>query len=326
MALGDLVDPPVYDDSVVFIRKFKEGSTRVRFCPSVGKKLKGTAIVEVYGTEAWPSELLHYVKGVGYLPCVQPHDEVCGPCNDPDAKVRKRSRAWFMNALDEAGEMRIYTMGSTLFELLQGRESRHPSGPEGQPLSKRDYVIHHIGSGLESKYDPEAAEDGDYLIDFADLEYHDIPSVLEALAEKGRQFYSPDGESSAGVTEPAETAPIKTGGRIVPKGKGAKADAEQPAAKSNKIAPKSNKIQPKAKEEPATPTADPLGATTPPVDNPGSAVWATWGESPTIVQIQSAETPTIRLWLDAMEVEYPTRANRAVLTKLAVSHSKPVQE
>jgi len=141
MALGDLVDPPVYDDSEVWIRRFKNASTRIRIYPAVGKKVKGRQTVEVYGVEAWPSELEHYAKGFGSFPCVQPHGGECGGCNEEDAKIKKRQRFWYFNAIDNRGEIHVYKIGVTLRDLLFSREARHPDGTIAQPLSQKDYTI-----------------------------------------------------------------------------------------------------------------------------------------------------------------------------------------
>jgi hypothetical protein len=192
MAMGDLIDPPVFNSEDVWIRKFKDASTRVRFIPSEGMKRrgKGTQPVKVFGAEAWPSELEHYARGIGSFPCSTPHGGDCGGCSDEDEKVQKRQRFWYANALDEKGTMRVYKFGKTLKETLQLRESHHPDGASAQPLSMKDHTIHRMGTGFDTKYDPEPGEV--YKIDFNDMKPHDITKLLVKQVEDARLHYNGD--------------------------------------------------------------------------------------------------------------------------------------
>ena len=325
MALGDLVDPPTYDNDEVFIRRFKDDATRIRFLPSTGKKLKGSKVVTVYGTEAWPSELQHFKREIpgGNFPCVAIHPELgltCGGCEDPDPKVKKRSRQWYANALDDTGVVRIYQMGIKLKELLEAKESRHPSGAEAQPLSLRDVTVYHIGEGLESTYDPELEEPS--KIDFTDVFGHDIAAVLMNRANMAQQFYY--GEQDYDEADEPVLAPSQ-GGKPDPvvTRQGPRAGIQP---KTAGIQPKTAGIQPKAAkktaaakeeyEEPPFEKAVDHSALDYGIDPDGSA-WQTWGNSPTLEQIEAAETPVIRAWLDLQEVEYPSRAARVRLIDMA---------
>jgi hypothetical protein len=313
MALGDLTDPPAFDDSEVFIRRFKDPATRVRFMPASGKKMKGTEMVEVYGTEAWPSELVHFNRSVpgGMAVCIAPHGGTCGACSDPDPKVRKRSRAWFFNALDDEGNVRIYTMGIKLKELLEAKESRHPSGPKAQPLSMRDYIIYRIKGSeqMDVTYDPDAQDPSE--IDFSDVEPIPIVPVLEKKVQEVHDFYfgADDGSESEAVlaaSQHGQAAPV-TATRAKPAGIQPKG-AIQPA-KKGAITPKPRGVE--IKETSVAENMAEYG--TPDPDSP-----EIWGDHPTMELIESADTPVIKAWLDAQEVEYPSRAARARLISLAV--------
>jgi hypothetical protein len=213
-------------------------------------------------------------------------------------------------------------MGIKLLELLKARESRHPSGPQGQPLSQRDFVIHHIGSGLDSSYDPDAVEDGLYEIDFTGIEPYQITPILEALAEKARMFYfgeyeGPTGSPpvlGGGQTKPApvtvtQTTLPATPGRIQP-------HAKEPV-KAAPVEAGTNRIQPKAKQVVDKDLDKESGL------DEFKGEGTVWGQHPSVEQIESADSPAIRKWLDENKVEYPARANRAMLIKLATASAEP---
>jgi hypothetical protein len=213
VALGDLVDAPVFDNDEVFVRRFKDPETRIRILPAEGTKLKGNKMVAVFGSDAWPSELMHYNRSVpgGYFPCVQPHGDVCGGESDPNPKIVKRSRQWFFNGLDDNGVVRVYQIGIKLKELLERHEARHPDGPKGQPLSQMDYIVYHIGEGLETTYDAEKQELDPF--DTTELEFHAIAPILVHKAQQAKDFYfgneDDDYTLADSQSEPAEVKVTK---------------------------------------------------------------------------------------------------------------------
>ena len=300
MALGDLIDPPVFDSDEIYIRRFKDPVTRIRIMPAVGIKRKGGDLVEVFGTEAWPSELEHYHDTIKSFPCVQPHGETCGGCSDPSERVRKRSRQWYFNAIAEDGSVHPYKMGITLKEVLARREANHPDGPVAQPLSTKDYIINRIGADLQTKYDPDVGET--YPVDFSSVEPYDIADILRKQAAKAAEYYA--------VEVPAAMA----------------AEMEEPphghipvlSAPPGRITPKSaaTKAVPAAAAEPVSTTQAAVLSVPTPSSNG-------WGESPSEEQIDAADSAQLKAWLDKMEVEYPSRAPRARLIEMAKEKAAP---
>lgn len=357
MGLGDLRDAPVWDNDDVYMRRFKDEKTRIRILPATGQKVKGLTAVTVYGTEAWPWESEHYHPQLKSFPCVAPDGLPCGGCTDPNSRVSKRKRQYYINALDVSGEVRIFKFGAKLMEFLVAAEARFPEGPQSQPLSGRDYWIYRIGipGDLNTTYYPEAVENSNYEIDFTQIEGHNIKAVLEAQAAKAYTFYfDAPAQPAQLVQQPAQPAvpgtvvngPGRPGqppqqGQIVPQGQPQphqttgewdRLSGQQPGGQ---IVPKS--LQGKPTKEPAAvmpqEMAEFFGMKSPAGDKTVSAVDAahqviqaeqkvdvsTWGPHPTSMDFEEGSNADIRDWLTGMNVEFPPRANRALLIKTATS-------
>jgi hypothetical protein len=290
----------------VWIRRFKDPSTQIRICPAEGVNEKGE---KVYGTDAWPTAREHYDDAAGSFPC----DESlggsmaeCDGCQDENERVNKRNRTYYINALDEGGEYRVFKMGSTLYKTFKNREARMRSvDPSNhQPLSDRDYLINRMGKGLQTNYDPEAAEK--YEIEFDPERYYDIEAILVARAEQAHAIYSGEeqavGETKARLDEEDvapevdTTPPPRT--RI---GTARKAAAEPAPAPAKKTAAK--RAAPKTAPAPE------------PEDDAGSQNGVP--DFSTADDIDDAETTEIRAWLESNTVEFPARAPRRLLVSMA---------
>src|SRR5450759_2228380 len=165
---------PSENSDEVWIRTFKDLATQIRICPAVRENDKG---VTVYGAEAWAMEREHYAEGIGSFPCAARFNVPCVGCDDEDEEVSQRSRKYYINALDEKGDLRVYKFGVKLYKIFLGRQQRALSNDSAnkQPLSDRDYVIIKSGKGLDTSYDPEPADK--YEMD-TPAELHDINQIL----------------------------------------------------------------------------------------------------------------------------------------------------
>ena len=270
---------PNENDGEIWIRRFKDPSTQIRLCPATRVNREGK---KVYGTEAWWSAREHYDDGVGAFPCTE--DDDCVGCKDPSERVNKRTRTYYVNALDARGELRVYKMGSTLFKTFQGREARMLSNdPDNlQPLSDRDYIINRMGKGLNTTYDPESGER--YPVDFPD-EVHDIEAIIAERYEQAERAYA--GEEPAPTrTENATDTPRRRSEVQDDPPKRSGLRSTKPAAEAEE-----------SDNEPAEPDVLP--------------------ENPTPEQIENAETAQIKQWLGRYEVEYARNAPRVRLVDLA---------
>lgn len=246
----------------VFIRTFKEAMTKIRIAPMTATNARGK---EVTGSAAWPTAREHYKDDLGSFPCIE--IDACVGCTDEyvnksGGAVSARSRKYYFDALDEQGNMRVYKIGPKLYQILKGRDQRLGT------LSDRDYIIHHMGSGLETSYDPEAGEK--YDIDFVQADLHDIPSILT------RRYQSVKDEYEGAIEEDTPDLPADNG--------------HIPAKKA----------------EPKKETGE----------------WVT--HDPTDVEIEAMDTGEIKTFLDAREVEYPSRAPRARLIEMAKLAAQPL--
>lgn len=220
--------PPTFDEDDVWILKFPKGETLVRICPAEATNAQGKT---VYGTDAWPTEREHYDEDLkSAYPCAERFNMECVGCKHPDKKVRDRSRAYYINVLDQDGNNRIYKMGVKLYKIFQGREQRALGrNPDNkQPLSDRDFIIIRTGSGMnDTSYDPEPGEA--YPVDGGWPEnLHDIKAILRSKYAAAVEFYSGGAPVESSEPEPAdEPAPAKRVSRA--------AKTEEPAAEPEPI-------------------------------------------------------------------------------------------
>jgi len=277
----------VTGDDEIWIRTFKNPTTKIRICPATTVNKRGKTIT---GTDAWPQEWEHYDKGFGAWPCDDTSG--CVGCTDPNEEVSKKVQKFYFNAIDEKGYTRVYKIGVKFYRIMQNREAKLGT------LSDRDYFVNKMGTGFDTTYELESGEK--YDIDFSEVQVHDIVAILTHRYELAQQAYG--GESFAAKSDDTpkeervqDTPPerIAPQGRIVPAGKAEPKDEPSWSETGSK-------------------------ATTAVQDTPQDS----WGNKPTEEQITSAETGTIKLWLDEQEVEYPSRAARERLIKAAIEKSE----
>ena len=284
---SDYVESRGSDDEV-WIRTFKDPATKIRIIPVEGINSHG---VKVTGSDSWQTFREHFEDGYGSYPCSNKKDE-CPGCLSTSPRTKKRTRKYYFNALDETGNVRVYKIGSVLWQTLNGRDKRIGS------LSDRDYTIIHMGTTMnDTRYDPEPGEV--YAIDFSDVKIVNIMEILNSA-------YADAVAHNSGLPSPRATA----------------ADAQvaaemgiTPAAAST-----NGRIQP-ASAAAATKQIKPAAAKTalakPEVND------SIWGDAPSDEDIEAAETGVIKAWLDAKEVEYPSRAPRARLIEMAKKAAEP---
>lgn len=281
---ADYVEDRANNNDEIWIRTFKDPATKVRIIPVEGINKHGQ---KVKGSDAWPTEREHFEDGYGSYPCSEDKSE-CPGCLSESERTRKRSRKYYFNALDETGNVRIYKIGSVLWQVLNGRDKRIGT------LSDRDYTIIHMGTTMnDTRYDPEPGEV--YAIDFSDVKIEDIPAILtKSYADALAHFNGlPSPRATAADAQVASEAGVVAGGRIAPA-----------AAAAGRIAPagKTEQAKPLAKPE----TDD-----------------SVWGDAPSDEDIEAAETGVIKAWLDDKEIEYPSRAPRARLIEMAKKAAAP---
>ena len=278
--------------SGTWIRAFNQPTTQLRIIPSTGVNREGE---KVFGPDSWPTEREHYEEGIGFFGCARDHgQEKCLGCSSDVERVRKRSRRYYVNALDKDGEQRIFKMGTRVFQVFQQRHQRAVAMDPSitQPLSARDYFVHRTGSGLETSYDVEGGDP--YPVTWPE-ELLSIPQALMDAYLESMAAYEARAAGDRRAANPAATplAP-STASRI-----------GQPAA-----APVTNGH--------STPAAEPVAAAAPPEEQDGQLP-----DTPTPEQIAEADTPEIKRWLTTKAVEFPARAQRSTLVKLAQAATIP---
>lgn len=198
---------PSENSDEVWIRTFKDPATQIRICPAVRENDKG---VTVYGAEAWVMEREHYAEGIGSFPCAARFGVSCVGCDDANEDVSQRRRQYYINALDEKGDLRVYKFGVKLYKIFLGRQQRFLSNdPDNkQALSDRDYVIIRSGKGRDDTiYDPEPADK--YEVEFPSP-LHDISQIITDRYEAALIAYTGSGSEEAKPAKPAKTAEPKT--------------------------------------------------------------------------------------------------------------------
>ena len=82
------------DEDEVWIRGFKDPSTRLRFVQPV---------------DDWTTYREHFEESAGYFGCSEERD--CVGCNDPSERTRQRPRRYAFNAYDERGRLTVSRSG-----------------------------------------------------------------------------------------------------------------------------------------------------------------------------------------------------------------------
>lgn len=278
------------EDGDVWMRTFKQPMTLIRICPAERVNERGE---KVYGADAWPTEREHYVDNLGSFPCSQRFGMECPGCNDPSEKVRSKRRQYYINALDDQGELRVFKFGVKLFQTLQARQERAIArNPDNkQPLSDLDYMINRMKTGSKSTdvaYDPEPGDK--YEVEWP-TELHDIDQLLKEQYAAALEYYAgedggqptPAADDDTNDDQGAEKAPASR----IPAKKAAAAPAKE--SEPEKSAPEAE-----AKSDPAD-KYGPLGAT------------------PSEADIEDATSADLKQFLTGRGVEFPQRAARSRL-------------
>lgn len=161
----------------VWIKGFRDGETKVRFLKEPGD---------------FTPFLEHFAEGPGYFPCNEEKD--CVGCTDDSAAVRKKSRKFAVNALNDSGSQQVYKVGTRLHRQLKSKQQRLPT----KTICDRDYTI--IRSGKEFNDISYDLEWGDpYKTDFnPDAEpLYDIGQILAAKYADAVEAYTGERPSDA---------------------------------------------------------------------------------------------------------------------------------
>lgn len=281
---------PGASDGETWIRRFKDATTQIRICPAERVNETGKT---VFGTDAWPTAREHYDDAMSSFPCdasIGGSEEDCPGCQSDDSKVNQRRRQYYINAVDEQGEYRVFKMGANLFKTFKAREQRMLGNDPAnvQPLSDRDYLINRMGKGLDTTYDPEAGDK--YEFDFDATKYYDIDEILFDRYDAALAIANGE-EPAVGKSKAAEDD-------------SASEPAPRPAAK--KAAP--------AKKAAAKPEPEPVQDT---VQDTAPAGDEDYIDFLTTSDIEDAGTEDIKAYLSAKEVEFPARAPRSRLVTFA---------
>ena len=163
--------------------------------------------IKVFGTDAWPTEREHYEPVIGSFPCAERFGVECVGCTDPAEAVQQRGRKYYINGINEKGQLQVYKLGVNLFKTFKAREQRALSidSSNKQPLSDRDYIINKMGKGLDTTYDPEPGEK--YKVEWPD-DLHDIKQILSERYEAALAAYT--GETRGDDEPPATKAEPKS--------------------------------------------------------------------------------------------------------------------
>ncbi|HEY5787690.1 MAG TPA: hypothetical protein VIT65_23240 [Microlunatus sp.] len=176
-----------------WIRGFQPGATQIRICPVSATNRDGRTVT---GYKAWVKAREHYDNNLRIsYPCIEEYGgtEPDGVgCHHPDERVRKRPQKWYFNAFDKDGELHIYKIGLTLWDMFKAAQdmAQGEDPTNTQPLSERDYHIMKSGNDLGTKY---FAQGGNaYPVDFSGVQLHDIGEALRVSAEEALAIYSGD--------------------------------------------------------------------------------------------------------------------------------------
>lgn len=210
MKLGETVEDSKDFGGDIWIKTFKDGETRIRFCQEPNKFVKWTE---------------HYWRPAGYFPCTKQVD--CVGCINPDEEVSKVRLQYYVNAMNDQGQLNVFRLGVKLKKYLDGRIDRFGT------IMDRDFTIIREGKGLETSYTGEPGEK--YELDKWPTELHDITSVLGAKYLETQKIWDEfvsDGGTEGGAPTQDEVA------------------AAQHAVEETLDVSKAAKAKPKAKETP----------------------------------------------------------------------------
>ena len=149
--------------SGIYLRRFKDGETRVRFLDEM---------------DVWHEYYEHRNLEGHSFPCTTDRD-TCPGCTHPDEKVSRAGRRYATNVLwVDLGQVLPCVIPVTLANKLENRAERN----EGS-VTNRDYVVIRKGSGLDTEYDADSDEKYKVDLDKYRAQGADIEAVLEAMYE-----------------------------------------------------------------------------------------------------------------------------------------------
>lgn len=306
--MADFVFGQTYSDSAptsemsgsTWIRKFPMGSTLIRIFPAYAKGEKGQ---DLYGVYAWPWEWEHFDEAIGTsYPCMRKYGQDCRGCASNVERTSQRQKFYYINAIDEKGNLRIYKLGQTLWEAFQRRQDKFMAQDptELQPLSQRNYSVDRSGEKLKTRYEVEAGDK--YAVDFPE-EYPSIPQALADSFNEAMEKYQ--GGSPKAASDDENDDDIEddepTGG-VAALTKSTDKPAASPLGTHSGGANKDGTAKPLAEQQP---------------EEEGLP------DDPTPEQIAHASTPSLRAWLTAHEVEFPARAPRSRLMSIIAKELEP---
>lgn len=276
-------EPEEFSADDVYIRTFKDGTTRVRIAPCEGQDKHGNRVV---GAFAWPTQREHYDPGLqisyGCIADLGAPQSECKGCSSDQERIRKRSRYYYVNAFDKDNQLRIFKFGIKVWTTLSSRQERLARPGSEQPLSDVDILVTRMGKDFNDiTYDIDWGEK--YPVDFP-AEMFDIPKILgqkfeEAMAKYngGEPLAKPDATEDR--TGAAATQQRSSGIRSTSNGQTTATNAEEASELTEE---------------------------------------GRLGEIPTEDQLADADTGELKRWLkETAKVDFPQNAPRSRLIKIA---------
>lgn len=151
--------------STDFLRSFKPGETKVRFCEEI---------------DEWWEFWEHYTSDQKSYPCSEDR-KTCVGCNSENEKERKASRKFgtTVKLVDEKRDDDLYLPMRVPVGVEKKMRTR--SERNDDTLLNRDYVILREGSGFDTEYDVETDEK--YVISVKELAANvfDISEILQKM-------------------------------------------------------------------------------------------------------------------------------------------------
>jgi hypothetical protein len=193
--------PVVFDENDIWIKKFKEGTHRLRL---LQEPTKFVTYREHYDGE---------IKKT--FPCTE-DTQTCLGCTSDKERTRKRPRQFAFNALDDQGRLNLYKVGTGVKDDLVDEMEDN-----GGTLLDRDVVIIRKGTTLDdTRYKVKLGDK--YDVEFTE----DIHNIKKVLADHYLQALEASGVDIEGLLEgPTDAAHEEP---VAPK----KAAAKKTAAKA----------------------------------------------------------------------------------------------
>lgn len=298
LELGQTTDEYAASFGEVWIKGFKEGATRIRFCQ------EPEASPDHPERPPFVTWVQHYNRALGgYFPCSKKED--CVGCNHPEERTRELQRQYYFNALDENGRLNVYRLGVKAYKILKDRYQRIGT------IMDRDFTIIRTGDGLDTVYVPEPGDKYDLELP---TELHNIKAVLGAKYLEAQQLWREEQEADAAEAAVVDSA-AKPAKAAAPKEAPAKpaeeASATAAPAPAKKAAAKAP-IKAVKKAAPAKPAKEEIAAATAAVD----------ADLADKLSFEDMSTPDLVKYLTG-KVEFGPRTPRSKLIEMAEALEPP---